>query len=176
MGPRWGVTNRQRPRLTPCSGAPGLAEFETWEGCPSPATTPLGVLCRIWLGRSFRNKSSNDMALPHPQSRKDHDRKKDKPGTEGVVWKFFKRTVNVTEYRNAKDDVNPAKNRCVSGSFVFMGILRCLRSFDSRLLSRLEAASWALQHRTAWRTRRSAAASRRTSWRRHRPCGRWEFR
>src|SRR5271165_3587300 len=39
-----------------------------------------------------------------------------------------------------------------------------------------EAACWAFQGRTAWRTRRSAAASRRTSWPRGRRCGRWEFR
>src|ERR1700731_1754105 len=28
------------------------------------------VICSILLGRSFRNKSSNDMAFPHPKSRK----------------------------------------------------------------------------------------------------------
>src|SRR5204863_5630959 len=33
-----------------------------------------------------------------------------------------------------------------------------------------EAASWAFQYRTAWRTPRSAAASRRTSWPRRRRC------
>jgi hypothetical protein len=50
------------------------------------------------------------MAFPHPQSRKDHYRKEDKPGYGGIVGKFFKRTINITEYRNAEDDVNPAKN------------------------------------------------------------------
>src|SRR5579872_3341334 len=60
---------------------------------------------------SFRNKSSNDVAFPHPQSRKDHYRNEDKPGPEGVVGKLFKRTIDVTEYRNGKNDVNPAKNR-----------------------------------------------------------------
>jgi hypothetical protein len=39
---------------------------------------------------------------------------------------------------------------------------------DSPLLSRLEAASWAFQYRTAWRTRRSIAASRQSSWCRRR--------
>ncbi len=39
-----------------------------------------------------------------------------------------------------------------------------------------EAASWAFQYRTAWRTPRLIAASRRTSSSRHQPCGRWEFR
>src|SRR5438445_12999588 len=75
----------------------------------------LGVICSILLGRSFRNKSSKDMAFPHPQSRKDHYRKEDKPSCGGIVWKFFKRTINITEYRNGKDDVNPAKNRTLGG-------------------------------------------------------------
>jgi len=33
------------------------------------------------------------MAFPHPQSRKDHYRKEDKPSCGGVVWKPFKRTI-----------------------------------------------------------------------------------
>src|SRR3979411_217304 len=69
------------------------------------------------LGRSLRNKSSKDMALPHPKSRKEHYRNDDKPNTGGVLWNFFKRTINITEYRNAKDDVNPAKNRTFCGFF-----------------------------------------------------------
>jgi hypothetical protein len=35
--------------------------------------------------------------------------------TGGVVWKFFKRTINITDYRNSKDEVNPAKNRTFGG-------------------------------------------------------------
>src|SRR6266576_5706370 len=79
------------------------------------ATRRLGVLYSIPLGRSFRKKPSDDMVFPHPQSRKDHYRKKDIPSWGGVVWKFFKRAINVTEYRNGKDDVNPAKNRTLGG-------------------------------------------------------------
>ena len=57
------------------------------------------------------------MTFPHPQSRKDHYRKEDKPSCGGVVWNFFKWTINITEYRNAKDDdVNPAKNRTFGGN------------------------------------------------------------
>ena len=51
------------------------------------------------------------MAFPHPKSRKDKYRNEDKPNSGGVVWNFFKRTINITEYRNAKDDVNPANYR-----------------------------------------------------------------
>ena len=51
------------------------------------------------------------MAFPHPQSRKDHDGNEDKPGPESVAGKFVKRTVNITKYRNGKNDVYPAKNR-----------------------------------------------------------------
>jgi len=77
---------------------------------------PAAVRCSFLLGQSFRNKSSKDMAFPHPQSRKDHYRKEDKPSCGGVVWKFFKRTIDVSEYRNTKDDVNPAKNRTCDAS------------------------------------------------------------
>jgi len=55
------------------------------------------------------------MAFPHPQSRKDHYREEDKPSWRRVVRKFFKRTINITEYRNAKDDVNAAENRTLGG-------------------------------------------------------------
>ena len=55
------------------------------------------------------------MAFPHPKSRKEHYRNDDKPNAGGVLWNFFKRTINITEYRNAKDDVNPAKNRGLEG-------------------------------------------------------------
>ena len=51
------------------------------------------------------------MAFPHPQSREDHHRNEDKASSGGVVWNFVKRTVDISEYRNAKDQVNPAKNR-----------------------------------------------------------------
>ena len=51
------------------------------------------------------------MAFPHPQSRKDHYRKEDKAGCGGIVRKLRKRTINVTEYWNAEDDVNPAKDQ-----------------------------------------------------------------
>src|SRR5260370_4654793 len=111
-----------------------------------PATSRLGVICGTLLGRSFRKKSSNDMAFPHPQSRKDHYRKEDIPSWGGIARKFFKRTINITEYRNAKDDVNPAKNRALGG--IIHGRLRergrcivlrdiVLQSVDSRPLSRL---------------------------------------
>ena len=51
------------------------------------------------------------MAFPHPKSRKDKYRKEDKPNSGGVLWNFLKRTINITEDRNAKDNVNAAKNR-----------------------------------------------------------------
>jgi|SRR6185369_3685966 len=70
---------------------------------------------RFVLVRSFQYESSKDMALPHPQSRKHHYRKEDKPDKWCVLWQVFKRTINITEYRNAKDDVNPAPNRALSG-------------------------------------------------------------
>ena len=101
---------RREPRL----GVPERAIRPTFG--VKAATRRLGVICSILLGRSFRNKSSNDMAFPHPKSRKDNHRKEDKPNSGGVLWNFFKRTINITEYRNAKDNVNAAKNRTFGGT------------------------------------------------------------
>jgi len=58
----------------------------------------------------LRDHSSHDMAFPHPQSRKHHHGNEDIPGLEGVVWKLFKRAIDVTEDWDGTDDVNPAKN------------------------------------------------------------------
>jgi hypothetical protein len=79
---------------------------------------PAAVRCSALLGRTFRNNSSKDMPFPHPKSRKEHYRNDDKPNTDGVLWNFFKRTINITEYRNAKGDVNRAKNRTLVASFM----------------------------------------------------------
>ena len=57
------------------------------------------------------------MAFPHPQSRNDHYRKKDKSSCGGIVWKLFKRTINISQYRNAEDDVNPTEDRTFGGLF-----------------------------------------------------------
>src|SRR5258705_6006545 len=40
------------------------------------------------IGPSLRNKSSKDMAFPHPKSRKDNYRHEDKSSSGGVVWDF----------------------------------------------------------------------------------------
>src|SRR6266849_1326407 len=79
----------------------------------------IGSLCLQFLSRfhSLRKKSSKDMAFPHPQSRKDNYRHEDKPSSGGIVWDLFKRTINITEYRNAKDNVNPANDRTFGGLF-----------------------------------------------------------
>ena len=61
------------------------------------------------------------MAFPHPQSRKDHYGDDDKPSGGGVAGKLFKRTINVTEYRNTEGDVDPAKNRACNASVLEVG-------------------------------------------------------
>src|SRR5579871_6013172 len=108
------------------------------------------------------------MALPHPKPRKKHNGNDKKPNAGGVLGDLFKRAINVAEYRNTEDDVNPAKNRTCG----------CLLH-DSprfRIFARPGAASWALRCRTVWRTQHSSAATRRTSSRRRRQCALWEFR
>ncbi len=55
------------------------------------------------------------MAFPHPESRNDNYRNRAKPNDESVVWQFCKRTINLTDYRDGKDDMNPAMNRAFGG-------------------------------------------------------------
>jgi hypothetical protein len=74
------------------------------------------------------------MAFPHPQSRKDKYRNEDKPSGWGVVWNLVKRTINVTDYRNAQDDVNPASNRTFGG-ITHMQVLLWLLVFHTELLA-----------------------------------------
>jgi len=57
------------------------------------------------------------MAFPHPKCRKKHYRNNGKPNTGGVLWSFFNQTINMAEYRNAKNDVSPAYNRTVGVVF-----------------------------------------------------------
>jgi hypothetical protein len=75
----------------------------------SPARR-LGIVYSTLLCWSSRQKSSNDMAFPHPKPRKYQYRKKPIPDAVGVVVSIRRRIINVTEYRNAADDVNPAEN------------------------------------------------------------------
>src|SRR5487761_2689076 len=81
--------------------------MDSWERLPSYARP----------GWFPRKESSNDMAFPHPQARKDYQGDDNKPNAGGVGWKHLKRAVNVTENRNAENDVNPAKNRAFGGFF-----------------------------------------------------------
>src|SRR5262249_37835020 len=62
------------------------------------------------LRRLFRKQASQNVALPHPQSCKHHDRKEDEPRRPRIVGKLFKWAVDITDDRNSEDDVNPAKN------------------------------------------------------------------
>ena len=55
------------------------------------------------------------MAFPHPQSAKDDYRESDIPHDRSVVWKFLKRAIDIPNYRDSEDDVNPAKNRTFGG-------------------------------------------------------------
>src|SRR6185437_13761671 len=69
----------------------------------------------IRLGRSFRKKPASDMTFPHPKSRKDKCGNEDEPSGRGVVGNLVKRAVNVADYRNSQDDMNPAANGTLSG-------------------------------------------------------------
>jgi hypothetical protein len=58
------------------------------------------------------------MAFPPPQSQKDKYWDEDKPSTGSIVWNLVKQTEDVTDYRNGKDEVNPAKSRRLVASFM----------------------------------------------------------
>src|SRR5258708_2408420 len=79
----------------------------------------IGSLYLQFLSRfhSLGKKSSNDVAFPHPQARKEQNRKKDIPNSEGVIWSVRRRIINVTEHRNATDNVNPSIDRTIGGLF-----------------------------------------------------------
>jgi hypothetical protein len=55
------------------------------------------------------------MAFPHPKSRKEKHGKEEIPNRRGVIGYFLKRTIDIADYGNAKDDVNPAKNGTFDG-------------------------------------------------------------
>lgn len=50
------------------------------------------------------------MAFPHPKARNHNYGQEDKPRSRGVLRKLFKGTVNITNNRNPKDDVDTAKD------------------------------------------------------------------
>lgn len=56
------------------------------------------------------------MALPHPESGQDDCGNGDKANDGRVIWNLVKRTIDVTDYGNGEDDVDPAKNRTSSGA------------------------------------------------------------
>jgi hypothetical protein len=59
------------------------------------------------LGRSFCKEPAHDVAFPHPQTGKDHQGQEDVPDERRVVRQFLKRAIDVTDNRNADDEVNP---------------------------------------------------------------------
>src|SRR5437899_835491 len=112
----------------------------------------IGSLYLQFLSRfhSLRKKSSNDMAFPHPQSRKHKYRNENIPSSGSIVWNLVKRTINITGYRNGKDDVNPPKNRTLGSFFhdlssIYLRLLsrlgRPVRRFDTELLCVLDVQS-----------------------------------
>ena len=77
------------------------------------------------------------MTFPHPKSRKEHYWHEDKSSGRRVVWNLFERTINIAEYRNAKDDVNRAKDPTF-GALVHDWLLHSFAiHLDLQLLSRL---------------------------------------
>jgi hypothetical protein len=66
------------------------------------------------------------MAFPHPQSSNYYHRDGDESNNGGVVRDFFERTINITDDRNGKDDMNPAKDRALGGFFHDVALYDCV--------------------------------------------------
>ena len=92
------------------------------------------------LSRSLQHKTTNKVAFPHPKSGKGKDRKEDEPNRWSVVRNLFKRTINVTDYRNSKDQVNPAKDRAL-GNFTNHSI-PFLSEFAACIFQPVTPESW----------------------------------
>jgi hypothetical protein len=67
------------------------------------------------LRRSFRNKSVEGHGLSTSKIPKGQLQEGRQTEQRGRTLEFIKRTINITEYRNAKDDVNQAKNQTFGG-------------------------------------------------------------
>ena len=100
---RWATSRKAREVAYPQLSLSNDSQLEQFGESPS--------------GRSLRNEPSQDVAFPHPQSRKDQYWKEDIPNNGSVVVSIRRRIINVTENRNATDDVNPAKNRTFGSIF-----------------------------------------------------------
>lgn len=70
-----------------------------------------GRFAAAGLVRFFRNKSSQGLAFPHQKSCQDNDRKVEISKKRGVWLNHLRRTINITDQREAEENVNPAKNR-----------------------------------------------------------------
>jgi len=57
------------------------------------------------------------MAFPHPKSCKRNYWNRDISNNWSAVGKFLKRTINITDYRNGEDEVNPSKDGTFDGFF-----------------------------------------------------------
>src|SRR5678815_1793219 len=93
------------------------------------------------------------MSFPHPQACKDKDGNEDKSNKRRIIRDLVKRTIDVTEYRDAEHKVNPAKKGACHDVTPWI---------------------WS-QRRTALCTQRATVASLRTSSRRDQPGGRQDF-
>jgi hypothetical protein len=71
------------------------------------------------------------MAFPHPKSRERHYWKRHISNNGSVVWKFLKRTIKITDYRNGENKGHPAKYGTFRGiihDWFFQSIHRLVRA------------------------------------------------
>src|SRR4029078_12040288 len=76
----------------------------SWVSCRSLSSLPNRQ-------RFFPEQSPNGMAFPHPQSGQDEQRYEHISSRGGVIGDLFKWTIDISDDRNAQDEMRPAKNR-----------------------------------------------------------------
>src|SRR5215469_9740088 len=81
------------------------------------------------------------MPLPHPEPRKENYRNEHKSRSGSIARNFVKWAVDITEYRNPEDDVNPAKNPTLGA----LAHDSSPSQLSLRLLRRLRRPVWRLR-------------------------------
>src|SRR5260221_11785144 len=75
------------------------------------------VATDLLLHQAGFGEPSNEVALPHPQPRQQHDGKEHESGRASIIRKHLERAIDVADDGDRADDVNPADDRTQGGIF-----------------------------------------------------------
>jgi hypothetical protein len=119
---------------------------------PIPLRAGLMIICGgVRIGRdaspggavigTSRKKPPNSLSFPHPQSREKNGWKIKVTKEWKIRASFVRRAINVSEQRQTKDDVRPAKNRTSGGVFHKGFVLDKLIKANSEFLPEIIAVT-----------------------------------